>query len=232
MSETGERFPNDAATQLQSVLPTAMEVLTEPKSFFGSMPKDGGFEAPAAFALAMLVPYGVILALLSLVHLHAGGVIVSLIVAPIFGAIGLLIGAAIVLFVSRALGGEATFESSFRIAAYSAAIAPIQAVAQIVPYLPILVSAYGFYLLIVAVTAAHRVPEPKAWRVLGGIAAVLLVLSFLATLSARRMASRMEAMRPELEEFSRTMEKQAEEMREAAEKMQREMQRGQEQQDR
>lgn len=216
-------FANDAPSQLQKVIPTATAVLTNPQGFFSAMPKEGGFEAPGAFALAMLVPYAVILAVLSLVHLHAGGFIASLIVVPIFGAIGLLIGAAIILFVSRALGGEASFESSFRIVAYSAAIAPIQAVAQIVPYLHILVSAYGFYLAIVAVIAVHRVPAEKAWRVLGGIAAVLLFLSFFATLSARRMASKMEAMKPQLEEFSRQMQKQAEEMQKAVEKMQKQI---------
>ncbi len=222
--EPETRFPNDATSQLQNVIPTAMAVLTDPKSFFASMPKEGGFEAPGIFALAMLVPYAVIPALLSLLHLHAGGFIASLIVMPVFGAIGLLVGAAIVLFVSRALGGEASFESSFRIVAYSAAIAPIQAVAQIIPYLHILVSAYGLYLAIVAVIAVHRVPEQKAWRVLGGIAAVLLVFWFFATMSARRMASQMEAMKPQMDELSHQMQKQAEEMQKAAEKMQQEMQ--------
>lgn len=223
MTEAGGRFPNDATSQLHDVIPTAMAALTDPQRFFASMPKEGGFEAPGTFALAMLVPYGLILALLSLVHLHVGGFIASLIVLPILGAIGVLIGAAIILFVSQALGGEASFESSFRIAAYSAAIAPIQAVAQAIPYLHILVSAYGFYLVIVAVIAVHRVPAQKAWRVLGGIAAVLLILSFFATMSARRMTSKMEAMKPQIDEFSRKMQKQAEEMQKTAEKMQEEM---------
>jgi hypothetical protein len=224
MTEAGREFPKDAASQLQDAVPMAIEVLTNPKSFFASMPKEGGFEAPGVFALAMLVANGVILALLSVLRLHVGGVIASLILIPIFGVIGLLIGSAIILFVSRALGGEASFESSFRIVSYSSVIAPIQAVAHVVPYLHILVSAYGFYLAIIAVIAVHRVGEQKAWRVLGAIAAVLLLLSFFSTMSARRMASRMEAMKPKLDEFSRQTQKQVEEMQKAAEKMQQEMQ--------
>ena len=158
MAEGVRDFPKDAATQLQELIPTATAVLTDPKSFFAAMPKTGGFEAPGAFALAMLVGDGVVLALLSLLRFHVGGFLASIIGVPILGMIGLAIGAAILLFVSQALGGEATFESSFRIAAYSAVIAPIQALAHVVPYLSILVSAYGLYLTIIAVIQVHGVP--------------------------------------------------------------------------
>jgi len=230
MAEGASEFPKDAAAQLNEIVPTATAVLTDPNSFYGAMPKEGGFEAPGAFALAMLVADGVILALLSIVRFFPGGVFASLIGVPLFGAIGLLIGAAIILFVSRALGGEATFESSFRIVAYSTVVAPIQAVAHVVPYLSILVSAYGFYLIIVAVIRVHAVPEQKAWRVLGGIAAVLLVLSLLSTMSARRMASKVHEMQPKLDEFTRQMQRQAEEMQKSAEKMQKELERHQQQQ--
>jgi hypothetical protein len=230
MTEPTGKFPTDAPEQLKSIVPTAIAVVTDPRRFFASMPKEGGFEAPGAFALVMLVAYGAIFAVLSLIHLTVGGFFASLILMPILGAIGLFIGAAIVFFVSNSLGGQATYESSFRIVAYSSAIAPIQSVAQIVPYLPILVSAYGFYVAIVAVIAVHQVPEQKAWRILGGIAAVLLVLSLLATMSGRRIAARMEASRPQLEEFSQKMQKQAEEMQKAAEKMKQELQKQQEEQ--
>jgi hypothetical protein len=224
MADGVKEFPKDAGSQLQDLVPTATAVLSDPNSFFAAMPKEGGFEAPGAFALAMLVGEGVILALLSLLTFSVGGVFASLVGVPILGGIGLLIGAAIVLFVSRALGAvEPTFESSFRITAYSMVIAPIQAIAHIVPYLSILVSAYGFYLVIIAVIRVHRVEEQKAWRVLGGIAAVLLVLSLLSTMSARRMASKMEAMQPQLEDFSRKMHQQAEEMQKSAEKMQKQL---------
>jgi hypothetical protein len=225
MADSAKEFPKDAASQLQDLVPTATAVLSDPNSFFAAMPREGGLEAPGAFALAMLVAEGAILAVLSLLTFQVGGVFASLIGVPILGGIGLLIGAAIVLFVSGALGGEATFESSFRIVAYATVIAPIQAVAHLVPYLSILVSAYGFYLVIIGVIRVHRVPEQKAWQVLGGIAAVLLLLSLLATMSARRMASKMEAMQPELEDFSRKMKQQAEEMQKSAEKMQHELDR-------
>ncbi len=230
MQEGAREFPKDAASQLSELVTTATAVLSDPNSFFTAMPKEGGFEAPGAFALAMLVAEGAILALLSILRFQVGGFLASLIAVPILGAIGLAIGAAIILFVSRALGGQASFESSFRIVAYSAVVAPIQAIAHIVPYLSILVGAYGFYLAIVAVIRVHGVPEQKAWQVLGGIAAVLLLFSLLATMSARRMATNMEGMQPKLDEFSRQMQRQAEEMQKSAEKMQQELERQQRQQ--
>ncbi len=189
MTDPEGKFPADAVSQLESVLPTAIGALSDPKSFFAEMPKEGGYEAPAAFALTMLIAEGVILAVLSLVHLYPGGFFLSLIAVPILGFIGIVIGAAILLFLSNALGGQAAFESSFRMVAYGSSIAPILALAQIIPYLPLVVIAYGFYLAIVAVVAVHRVEERRAWQVVGALAAAVLFLAFLVTMSTRRFPS-------------------------------------------
>jgi hypothetical protein len=218
----GTESPKGAASALENVLPTAIEVATDPRSFFSSMPREGGFEAPGIFAAAMLVVYGAILGLFQLVHGHFLGFLFSLILVPLFGAIGLAIGAAIVLFLSRALGGEATFESSFRIVAYSAALMPIVGVALLIPYLPILVQAYQLYILIVAVIAVHKVGEQKAWTVLGGIGALLLFLSLVGTITARRVA-------PKIDALGAQMQKQAEEMQKAAEKMRQQLEKEQQQ---
>lgn len=201
---------SNSASPLEEVLPTAIEVLTDPRRFFSSMPREGGYEAPGVFAAAMLVVYAVISGLSWLLHLHIGGFIAALVMTPIFGAIGLLIGAAIVMFLSRALGGDATFESSFRIVAYSGALIPIQAVCMLVPYLPILVQAYQLYIVIIAVIAVHKVAEQKAWMVLGGIGALLLLLSLSATMAARRVAAKMESygqsVQKGTEDFGKAME--------------------------
>jgi hypothetical protein len=204
--------PKEAPSPLEDVLPTAIEVVTDPRGFFSSMPREGGYEAPGIFAAIMLFGYGAILAVISLLHAHLLGIFSSLIVVPLFGAICLGIGAAIVLFLSRALGGEASFESSFRITAYAAALLPIAGVALLIPYLPILVQAYQLYIVIVAVIAVHKVAEQKAWTVLGGIGALLLFLSLLGTITARRVG-------PKIDAFGSRMQKQAEEMQKAAEQM-------------
>ncbi len=202
--------PAQPASALEEVLPTVIQVVTDPRGFFESMPREGGYEAPGIFAAIMLVVYGAVFGIFSLFHLHFGGFLLALIVTPIFGAIGLLIGSAILFFLSRALGGETSFESSFRIVAYCSALAPLQAAAALVPYLPLLVQAYAIYVTILAVIAVHKVPEQKAWTVLGGIGAVLLLLAFWGTVAARRVA-------PRIDEFNRQMQRSAEELGKAME---------------
>lgn len=205
--------PPPQGSPLEDALPTAIEVLTDPRAFFSSMPREGGYEAPGIFAGVMLVVYGVIFGLFSLLRLQLLGFITALIFVPLLGAIGLAIGATIVLFLSRALKGEATFETSFRIMAYSAALLPIAAAAALVPYLPILVQAYGIYILIVAVVAVHKVEEQRAWTVLGGIGAVIVLLALLSTFTARRVAPKLDRLGHDLERSAEQLKRAAEEMR-------------------
>ncbi|MBI2962684.1 MAG: YIP1 family protein [Deltaproteobacteria bacterium] len=209
--------PAQPASALEEILPTAIEVVTDPRGFFERMAREGGYERPAIFAAVMLVVYGAALGVFSLLHLHFGAFLAALIATPIFGAIALLIGSAILFFLSRSLGGEASFESSFRVVAYCSALAPLQAAASLVPYLPLLVQAYAIYVTILAVIAVHKVPEQKAWTVLGGIGAVLLLLAFWGTVTARRVA-------PKLDELNRQMQRSTEELGKAMERMGQEMQ--------
>lgn len=210
--------PRQPGSALEDVLPTAIDVLGDPRGFFSSMPREGGYEAPGIFAAVMLAVYAAVAALFSLLQLQLVAVLVSLIVIPVVGAIGLLIASAVVLFLSRALGSDATFESSFRIVAYSSALLPIQVVALLIPYLPILVQAYGFYLLIIGVIAVHKVEEQKAWTVLGSIAAVLLIFSLFGTMATRRVA-------PQIGRLGQELEKSAEELNRATDKFSRELDR-------
>lgn len=205
--------PPPQGSSLEDVLPTMIEVLTDPRAFFSSMPREGGYEAPGLFAGVMLVANAVIAGLFALLRLHVFGIVTAFIFIPLFGAIGLAIGTIIVLLLSRALRGEATLESSFRIVAYSAALLPLAAVARLIPYLPILVEAYGIYIFIVAVIAVHKVEEQRAWTVLGGIGAVLLLLALLGTITSRRVGPKLERLGHELERNAEQLKQAAEEMR-------------------
>jgi hypothetical protein len=221
----------DFQAHLGGALETATRVLTDPKGFYAAMPREGGFEEPGIFAAIMLVATAVVQALLALIGFYPMGFIATLILTPIFGAIGLAIGAFIVMFASRALAGEATFESSLRIVAYASAIFPIQAILGLVPYLPLVASAYGMYLIILAVIEVHRVPESKAWTILGGIAAVLLdSWEKQIQRSTQELNKAAETMAPQLEksakDFGKAAEKLAEEMRRAAEKTARDTEQG------
>jgi len=205
--------PPPQGSALEDVLPTMIEVLTDPRAFFSSMPREGGYEGPAVFAGVMLVVNAAIAALFALLHFQVIGVVMALVVIPLFGAIGLAIGSMITLLLSKALRGEATLESSFRVVAYSAALLPLAAVARLIPYLPILVEAYGIYIFIVAVIAVHKVEEQRAWTVLGSIGAVLLLLGLFATITSRRVGPKLEHLGQELERNAEQLKRAAEEMR-------------------
>jgi hypothetical protein len=200
MDETATTGSASGSCPGGGIVSTAIRVLTEPKRFFASMPRDGGFEEPAVFALVMLVAAAVIHGLWALLTLAFGAFLAALVLTPLFGAIGLLIGAAILYFLSRALGGDARFESSFRIAAFTAVLAPISAVASIVPLLTVLVSAYGVYLVIIALVTVDRVPEGRAWTVVGGLGVLLLIASLAAALVGRRAAVGLERWGERLEQ--------------------------------
>lgn len=202
------------------VLETATAVLTDPKGFFEKLPREGGYEAPGVFAAIMALVYCGVVAVLSIVGLHPTGFFFALLVLPILVAIGFGIGTAIVFFVSKALGGDATFESSFRITAYTSAISPISAALAVIPYASILASAYGLYLAIVAIVAVNRVPEAKAWKILGGIGAALLAISLASEMAARRAADRLEGSIAELEIKGKDIEKAAQDWIKELEKVQ------------
>ena len=207
MTQPGAGSGQGISSRLWASVETATRVLTDPKGFYGTMPKSGGFEEPGLFAGIMLVAGGIVLALFSLVRLQAAGFFASLVLTPVFGAIGLLVGAAILFFLSRALGGQPTFESSFRIAAYASALVPVNAALTAVPFLPLLVSAYGIYIVIVAVIVVSGVPEQRAWTVLGGLGALFLFLSLAATLAVRQIGKTAEHWSKEMDKAAEQMKK-------------------------
>ncbi len=207
MTEPSAPPPSPPTFAVERIVPTAVRVLTDPQGFFAAMPREGGYEEPGFFALAMLVADAAVFALFALLHFHLVAMISALILIPIFGAIGVLIGSAVLMFVSRALGGDATYESSFRITAHVTVLTPLSALASVIPYLPLVVQAYAFYMTIVAVIAVHKVPEQKAWKVLGAAAAVLLLLGAWSTFTARRMAPRLHELNRRLEQNARELDK-------------------------
>lgn len=222
----------DYASLAKAAPQLAVRILTDPKAFFGSTSPEGGYEEPGAFAAVMLVVAAVVFALSSVVGLSPAGFVASLIFVPIFGAIGLAIGAAILYFLSNALGGGATFESSFRVVAYASATYPISAILTPIPYASLLPSAYGIYMVILGAIALNRVPEDKAWKVLGTLGAVLLLLSLLATMGGRRAEQAAERWGPEAERWRQQMERTGEDLEKTGEEWRRQLERQAEERER
>jgi hypothetical protein len=103
-----------------------------------------------------------------------GSYLVSIILAPIFAAIGLFIGAGILhLLVMLIVGSRnAGFEGTFRVVAYSS----VTSLVSWLPFIGWIASLYGIYLAIVGIREVHTTTTGKAALVVLIPAAVVLVL--------------------------------------------------------
>ncbi|MCA1687950.1 MAG: YIP1 family protein, partial [Actinobacteria bacterium] len=106
-----------------------------------------------------------------------GGFITSLILAPIFAAIGLFIGAGILhLLVMLIVGsGNSGFEATFRVGAYAA----VTSLVSWIPFIGWIASLYGIYLAIVGIREVHGTTTGKAALVVLIPAAVIILLALI-----------------------------------------------------
>jgi hypothetical protein len=173
---------------VQSFINTVRNVVTAPVGFFRGIRRQGDLINPLIFAIICYEVSAILGGLLSLVGVYGnegfGSFLVSIILAPIFAAIGLFIGAGILhLLVMLIIGsGNSGFEATFRVSAYSS-------VTSLVSWIPIIgwiASLYGIYLAIVGMREVHSTTTGKAAIVVLIPAAVviLLVLLFAAVIAA------------------------------------------------
>jgi hypothetical protein len=106
----------------------------------------------------------------------------SIIVAPIFGAIGLLIAAAIQQLLVRLIVGanNSGFAATFRVASYT----QVTSLVTWIPILGPLLSLYGLYLAIVGIREAHGTTTGKAALVILIPFAVILVIALIVLVAA------------------------------------------------
>lgn len=168
----------DYRDPVQSFISTVRRVVLRPAEFFGGIARQGDLINPLIFALVCYVIATILTGILSLAGVGAdqnfGGFLVSIILAPIFAAIGLFIGAGILhLLVMLIVGqGNAGFQSTFRVSAYSA-------VTSLVSWIPVIgwiASLYGLYLAIVGIREVHSTTTGKAALVVLIPAVVVLFL--------------------------------------------------------
>ncbi|MCH8867670.1 MAG: YIP1 family protein [Proteobacteria bacterium] len=124
----------------------AINVITNPVGFYQGMPKSGGLIDPLIFMVVLTVVAGVLSAILSLFGLGMAGAmfggLMTIILAPVFVVIFGFVGAAIAYVIWKMMGSQENFETAFRCIAYAAAIAPVTAVLNLIPYLGSLASAH------------------------------------------------------------------------------------------
>ena len=188
---------------INAVIETARQVVTQPRTFFESMPRGGGYMQPVIFVASMGLAAGVIASILSLFTAgHVAGVsigLASVILFPLMAVIGCFIAAAIFYVIWKLMGSSEGYETAYRCIAFSSVAMPVSVALSIVPYLgTLVVTAWGFYLLYLATLAVHRIEQQKAMLVIG----IIAVISILANLSGERTQRHYEER---MEEFNAQM---------------------------
>jgi hypothetical protein len=173
---------------VQTFIATVQAVVLRPADFFRGILRQGDFINPLIFAIICYEVAAILGGLLSLVGIGAdqgfGGFIGSIILAPIFAAIGLFIGAGILhllvmLIVGSRNGG---FEATFRVGAYAA----VTSLVSWIPFIGAILSLYGIYLAIVGIREMHNTTTGKAAIVvLIPVAVIILIaLALIALVGA------------------------------------------------
>ena len=165
----------------QTFIATVQAVVLRPVDFFRGILRQGDLINPLIFALICYEVAAILGGLLRVVGIGAtnqgfGEFLVSIILAPIFAAIGLFIGAGILhLLVMLIVGSRNSgFEATLRVVAYSA----VTSLVSWIPYIGGLLSLYGIYLGIVGIREMHNTTTGKAALVVLIPAAIVLLLVF------------------------------------------------------
>jgi len=168
---------------------TVQRAVLEPVDFFRGIARRGDLTSPLVFALICYEIYTLFAGLLALVEVSGtsegvGAFIVSLILAPIFAAIGLFIGAGILHLLVLLLikPSNAGFEATFRVTSYSS----VTTLVSWIPIIGLIANLYGLYLAIVGIREVHGTTTGRAALVVLIPAAVviLLILVFVSLVGA------------------------------------------------
>jgi hypothetical protein len=166
---------------VQTFIATVQTVVLRPVDFFRSILRRGDLINPLIFAIICYEVSAILGGLLRLVGIGAnqgfGSFIASIILAPIFAAIGLFIGAGILhLLVMLIVGSRNSgFEATFRVGAYAA----VTSLVSWIPLIGWILSLYGIYLGIVGIREMHNTTTGKAALVVLIPAAVVFLLVVL-----------------------------------------------------
>jgi hypothetical protein len=166
---------------VQTFISTVRSVVTAPVEFFRGILRQGDLVNPLIFGIICYEIFTILGGLLRLVGIGAdlgfGGFIASLILTPIFAALGLFVGAGILYLLVRLIVGSrnAGFEGTFRVSAYSS----VTLLASWIPVVGWVASLYGLYLAVVGIREVHNTTTGKAILVVLIPAAVLILLALI-----------------------------------------------------
>ncbi|MFQ5549080.1 MAG: YIP1 family protein [Woeseia sp.] len=204
--EEGQALPAPRGQpDLQQIPAQAIRLITNPVGFYQGMAKSGGLVEPLIFMVVLAVVAGVLSAVLSLAGFGMAGAmaggLIAIILVPVFVVIFGFVGAAIAYVIWKMMGSQQDFETAFRCVAYTAAIAPVTAVLNLVPYIGSLASAlWPMALLAIASIHVHRRSVQVSWAVFGIIGVILAFISVSGEYTSRQLVSGMEDWQEMLEQ--------------------------------
>jgi hypothetical protein len=193
-SASGEGF--DLSNPANSFVDVARRVVLQPVRFFGGLPRDQNLLNPLVFALVCIVVSAILSGLLVLLGVQQNpgfnpnpqnaipstfaptSALASILFAPIGGAIGIFVAAAIQQLLVRLVVGENNqgFASTFKVASYT----QVTALVNWVPVIGPLVALYGLYLSIMGIREIHGTTTGKAALVVLIPFLVVLVVAVIA----------------------------------------------------
>ena len=193
-SASGEGF--DLSNPANSFVDVARRVVLQPVRFFGGLPRDQNLLNPLVFALVCIVVSAILSGLLVLLGVQQNpgfnpnpqnaipstfaptSALASILFAPIGGAIGIFVAAAVQQLLVRLVVGENNqgFASTFKVASYT----QVTALVNWVPVIGPLVALYGLYLSIVGIREIHGTTTGKAALVVLIPFLVVLVVAVIA----------------------------------------------------
>lgn len=196
---------------------TAVKVMTSPATFFREMPKTGGFVEPLVFLVTLAIVTAIVDGVLGILglkfFLSVWAAFFSIIITSVVAAIGGFIVAAILFIIWKVLGSQESYETAYRCAAYLAALWPVMAVANAIPYIGALISILLLtYFCVTASVETHKVPSQKAWTVFGILGAAALLISLGAGIATKTIEKGTEQQLREMKKGNEEMQKKLEEM--------------------
>ena len=192
-SASGGEF--DLSNPLNSFIEVVRRVVLQPVRFFAGVPRTGSLLSPLVFALVCVVISAILSAVLVIAGVQPnpgfnpnpqnvlpsifapGSALLGIVFAPIGGAIGLFVIAAIQQLLVRLIVGESNsgFGATFRVASYT----QVTSLVNWIPIIGPLVALYGLYLSVVGIREMHATTTGKAILVVLIPFAVVLVVALL-----------------------------------------------------
>jgi hypothetical protein len=176
---------------VNSFIDVVRRLVLQPTAFFAGIPRRGNFLNPLVFALICIEISVILVGLLNVMGLPGGvlwlaaprgdqgffAFVGALVLAPIAGAVGLLITALIAHLLVRLVVGPSNsgFEATFRVASYTS----VTNLLGWLPYIGWLFSLYRVYLAIVGIREVHGTTTGKAALVVLIPFAVIVLLALV-----------------------------------------------------